>query len=192
MRRLSLGLLAILLLISASAHAAPSYSAPAPTPMMQKAGDPDLLSFGAGWMDFDKSERKTHSSDYRFEYRFGYSFIGDHELGFHPFLGFEMSSRDLLYGLGGFAMDWNFSKHGIFTWSEGAGYLDSGKQRSLGGTFQFRSMAEVGYRFNNDMRLTAEFSHISDAKLTRINPGAEIIGVYFHVPVRSLIGGLNP
>jgi lipid A 3-O-deacylase len=190
MRSLFAALLALFLFASLSAQAAPASYGSAPA--AAAAGTPDLISFGVGYMDFDKSERKTHSSDYRFEYRFGYTFLGGDEVGFHPVLGFEMSSRDLLYGLGGFAMDWNFAEHGIFTWSEGAGYLDSGKQRSLGGTLQFRSMAELGYRFDNDMRLTAEFSHISDAKLTRINPGAEIIGVYLHLPTNYLFGGLNP
>ena len=193
MRHLFVALLALLCLTSLPAHAAPTQPTPSSmTTTRNPDYQPDLVSFGVGYLDFDKSEPKTRSSDYRFEYRFGYSFIGGKELGFHPFLAFETTSRDMLYGLGGFTMDWNFTKHGIFTWSEGAGYLDSGKQRSLGGTLQFRSMAELGYRFDNDMRVTAEFSHISDAKLTRWNPGAEIIGLYVHVPTRTLLGGLNP
>jgi hypothetical protein len=49
-------------------------------------------------------------------------------------------------------------------------------------------MGEIGYRFDNDTRLTAEFSHISDAKTTRFNPGAEILGVYLHVPVSVIFG----
>ena len=58
----------------------------------------------------------------------------------------------------------------------------------MGGTMQFRSQAEIGYRFDNNMRLTTEFSHISDAKTTRLNPGAEIIGLYLHVPTLVLFG----
>ena len=52
-------------------------------------------------------------------------------------------------------------------------------------------MAEIGYRFDNDMRITAEFSHISDANLTRVNPGAEIVGMYVHVPVFYMLGLTN-
>ena len=185
MHRFLIALLAVFLTASASAQAA---SAPSPTYATTTPKQSDLISFGAGWFDFDKSEPKTHSTDMRFEYRFGYSFLHGEEWGFHPFLGFETTTRNLYYGLGGFAMDWNFTKHGIFTWTEGMGYLDSGKQRSLGGTFQFRSGVEAGYRFDNDMRITAEFSHISNAKLTHWNPGAEIIGLYFHVPTSYMFG----
>ena len=172
--------------VYAGAHTNPLYAAPKPIPEYPKT--PDLISIGGAWMDFDKTEKFTNSADYRFEYRFGYSFIGGDELGFHPFLAYETTSRSVEYGLGGFAMDWNFLGHGIFTWSEGMGYLDSGDHRSFGGTFQFRSQAEVGYRFDNNMRLTAEFSHISNAKLTRVTPGAEIAGIYLHIPTTMLFG----
>lgn len=185
MRRFRVALLAILLLASASAQAAPS----APMPAQPSANkQSDLISFGIGYMNFDKSEPKTNSADFRFEYRFGYSFLHGEEWGFHPFLGFETTSRNLLYGLGGFSLDWMFCKHGIATWNEGLGYLSAGDQRSMGGTFQFRSQAEIGYRFDNDMRVTAQFSHISNAKLTRVNPGAEIIGMYLHVPTSTMFG----
>jgi hypothetical protein len=185
MRRLFVAVLALALCASLPTRAAPS-------------GQPDLISLGGGYLDFDKSEPNKRSADFRLEYRFGLSLLpllsssfagGDQALQFHPFLGYETTSRAMQYGLSGFAMDWNFLRHGVFTWSEGVGYLDSGNMTTMGGTLQFRSQAEIGYRFDNNLRVTAEFSHISDAKLTRINPGAEILGVYVHVPVSSLIGG---
>lgn len=188
MRRLSLALLGLAALLSTEAQAAPVAPVPAAPASATPARDPDLLSFGLGYMDFDKTQDNSRSADYRFEYRFGYTFIGGHELGFHPFLAFESSSLQELYGLGGFNMDWNFANHGVFTWGEGIGYLDSGHHRSMGGTMQFRSQAEVGYRFDNDMRITAQFGHISNAKTTRINPGSEIIGAYVHIPTTMLFG----
>lgn len=177
-------LLGLLFSLSVSANAA----VPAPSINQSAPGQPDLISFGLGYSGFDKTEAHTHAMDYRLEYRFGYAFLGGQEWGFHPTLGAEIMSDNLIYGNGGFAFDWNFTQHGIFTWTETIGYLDSGDHRSLGGTFQFRSGAEAGYRFDNNMRITAEFSHISDAKLTRINPGAEIIGIYVHVPTMVLFG----
>lgn len=186
MRRSLAALMAVLLFAPLSAEAAtPNSYASAPA---ASTGTPDLISFGVGYSGFDKTESHTHAMDFRLEYRFGYAFIGGNELGFHPTLGLEVMSDNLLYGNGGFAMDWNFANHGIFTWTETAGYLDSGDHRSLGGTFQFRSGAEVGYRFDNNMRVTAEFSHISDAKLTHINPGAEILGIYLHMPTSYMFG----
>lgn len=188
MRRLLVAALFLAFCISTPVHAAPS-------------DQPDLISLEGGYMNFDKSQPKKKSADFRLEYRFGVSLLplisssfggGDQALQFHPFIGYETTSRDMQYGLGGFAMDWAFSKHGIFTWSEGVGYLDSGNMANMGCTTQFRSQAELGYRFDNNMRVTAEFSHISNAKLTTVNPGAEVLGLYFHIPVSSLVGGLNP
>jgi hypothetical protein len=184
-RRL-VAVLAIALCVTTSAFAA-----------QQGPEQHDLISLGAGYMDFDKTEKFTKSTDFRLEYRFGFSILpwisssfagGRQEITFHPFLGVEATSRNLIYGLGGFSMDWDFSDHGIFTWNEGIGYLDSGDHRSLGNTMEFRSQAEIGYRFDDDTRITAQFSHISNAKTTRVNPGAEIIGMYVHVPVNEILG----
>lgn len=191
MRLLLPSVLALVLAFTGAAQAAHVKNAPAASPADSSYGgsyQPDLVSFGVGYMNFDKTEPKTNSADFRLEYRFGYTFIGGNEVGFHPTLGYEMTSRNLQYYNGGFAMDWNFHPHGVFTWSEAMGYLSSGDQRSMGGTFQFRSQAEIGYRFDNNMRVSAEFSHISNAKLTHVNPGAEIIGMYVHVPTAIMFG----
>jgi hypothetical protein len=158
---------------------------------------PDLLSFSAGYNDFDKSGPNKKSADFRFEYRWGVSLLPliapslkswDTDVQFHPFLGFETTSRSVAYGLGGFNMDWMVAKHWVFTWNEGVGLYDRGDSARLGSYVEFRSQAEFGYRFNNEMRITAALSHISNAGLTHINPGAEILGVYFHIPTRELFG----
>src|SRR5580698_2901054 len=105
--RFLLALLAVLFSIG-SANAAPatsssnsSYASSSPSSSSSSGGlstassQPDLISFGLGYMDFDKSEPKTHSMDMRVDYRFGYSFLGNDTLSFHPFLGFEATTRDL-------------------------------------------------------------------------------------------------
>jgi len=194
MRRFRLAVLALAAVMAAlPAHAA---NKAAMAPVSAPVGQPDLISFSSGYFDFDKSEPKTNSADFRLEYRFGVSLLPKLSSYFsesdaaqlRPFLGFETTSRNLQFEHGGFNLDWNFAPHGIFTWQEAIGYLNSGDQRGLGGTMQFRSQAEAGYRFDNDMRLTAAFSHISNAKTTRFNPGAEILGVYFHVPTQAIFG----
>jgi lipid A 3-O-deacylase len=177
--------LALLLLTTLSAHA----TAP--------VNQPDLLSFGGGYMDFDKSEGHKQSGDFRVEYRWGLSMLPlvssyfkswDPYVQFHPFAGVETTTLGAVYGLGGWAMDGYIGRHGIFTWSEGVGLFDHGDMARLGSFVEFRSQAELGYRFDNEMRLTAEISHISNAGLTKRNPGAEIVGFYFHVPVTSIFG----
>jgi lipid A 3-O-deacylase len=171
-------------------------------PVVAQAADapvkqPDLLSFGGGYFDFDKTESHKQSGDFRVEYRWGLSMLPllssyfnswDKNVQFHPYAGIEATTLGAAYGNGGWAMDWYICKHAIFTWSEGVGIFERGDMVRMGSVVEFRSMAEAGYRFDNDMRLTAEISHISNAGFTKRNPGAEIVGMYFHVPVSTLFG----
>jgi len=161
------------------------------------AQQPDLVSFGLGYMDFDKTEAGKQSGDFRGEYRWGMSLLPkvlpyfntwDPYVQFHPFAGVETTTRGALWGGGGWAMDWYIGRHGIFTWSEGVGFFEPGSMSRLGSFIEFRSQAELGWRFTNEMRLTGEISHISNAGLTQHNPGAEIVGVYLHVPAATLFG----
>lgn len=73
----------------------------------------DLISFGGGYMDFDKSEPRKQSADMRLEYRWGLSLLPlispyfnswDQYVQFHPYAGVEVTSRGAFYGSGGCAM----------------------------------------------------------------------------------------
>ncbi len=158
---------------------------------------PDVVSFGVGYMDFDKTESHKQSADFRGEYRWGLSLLPkispwfnswDPYVQFHPFVGVETTTLGALYGLGGWAMDAYLGRHIVFTWSEGVGFFYPGDMAPLGSFVEFRSQAELGWRFDNNMRLTGQLSHISNAGITKRNPGAEIAGVYLHVPVNMLAG----
>lgn len=166
-----------------------SFAAPA---QAASSMQPDLLSFGLGYMDFDKSESHKQSADFRAEYRWGMSLLPkvstwfnswDKYVQLHPYVGGEVTSLGALYGLGGLAFDGYIGRHVIFTWSEGVGFFYPGNMAPMGSFVEFRSQAELGWRFHNEMRITAQISHISNAGITRRNPGAEIAGVYFHIPV---------
>jgi lipid A 3-O-deacylase len=169
-----------------------------PMPACADAFDqPDLISFGGAYMDFDKVQTHKQSADFRLEYRWGISLLPmvssyfnrwDPYVQFHPFLGIETTTLSAVYGLGGWAMDWYMSPHAVFTWSEGVGFFEHGDMARLGSIVEFRSQVELGYRFDNQMRLSAEISHISNAGLTQRNPGAEIAGLYLHVPVSLMFG----
>ena len=158
------------------------------------ATSPDYLTLGVGSFDFDKHNADRRSADYRVEYEWGTSFLpplftdgNDQDTGIqlHPALGLEGNSRDAFYANGGLDLDIPlFWRHGIFTWGEAAGYFNRGDDpRALGSPIEFRSQAELGWRFATDVRLTAYISHISNAHLTSVNPGAEIVGAYLHLPL---------
>lgn len=195
MSRLFLLVPAFVLLSFSAVQAAPATaSAPAPAPATNSDTfiQPDLISFGLAYDDFDKNEARRQSGDIRAEYRWGMSLLPmissyftkwDPYVQFHPFAGGEVGTLGQIYGLGGFAMDAYIGRHVIFTWSEGAGLYYGGDSVRLGSVLEFRSMGELGWRFDNEMRVTAELSHISNAKITKWNPGNEYAGVYLHVPV---------
>lgn len=172
--------------------------APAAARAEPPATQPDLVSLSGGYLDFDKTEARKRSGDMRAEYRWGMSLLPkispyfndwDQNVQFHPFAGVETTTRGALFAGGGYAMDVFIGPYGIFTWSEGAGYAEPGNMARLGSFIAFRSQAEIGGRFDDGTRITFQASHISDAGLTRHNPGAEIIGFYLHVPVSELFGG---
>jgi hypothetical protein len=153
---------------------------------------PDLASIGLGYANFDKTKTHRDSADIRFEYRWGMSLLPmisptfdilNRYVQVHPFVSMTTSSLGVLYGLGGLAADAYIGRHGIVTWSEGGGLFFPGYGRPMGSIFEIRSTAEVGWRFDDEMRLTGYISHISNAKITYRNPGSEILGFYLHVPV---------
>ena len=156
---------------------------------------PDLLSLGVSYFDFDKIEPHRQAADFRGEYRWGLSLLPlvnrslrswDDAVQVHPVIGIEYTTWNQLYGFSGLSMDTFIGSHFIFTWSEDVGFFSPGQAFHLGSFVEFRSMAELGYRFTNEMRLTGEISHISNAGLTKHNPGAEIAGLYLHIPINLL------
>ena len=197
-------LVLVLMILSFPAAFAETPPPPQPTQDTQEAAtprpEPDLLSFGAGYEGFDKfddaysqgGEARTRAADMRLEYRWGRSLASSRNdwvnIGIHPLAGVDVSMRGQLYGFGGFGFDFVFWKHVVMTESEAIGLFSAGNAKPLGSVIEFRSMMEVGWRFDDDIRMTAQASHISNAGITHRNPGEEIAGGYIHIPVRMLFG----
>jgi lipid A 3-O-deacylase len=127
--------------------------------------------------------------DFRLEYRFGTSLISWTEpyVKIRPFVGLEATSDLGIYGLGGILFDIPLGPV-MLTPSFGAGLYGRGDGRDLGSVVEFRSQLELGYRFENEMRVSLAYSHISNANLSDTNPGVDIISAYLHVPVDMIIG----
>lgn len=173
--------LAIALLSFAPAHAA------------TVPHDPDLLSVSVGYWDFEKQEVRQ-AADFRLEYRWGYNIFPASWAPYvqmHPFAGLEATTQDMFFGLGGFAFDFPIGNRVYITWSEGVGaVVNEGEQPfPLGSVIEFRSQAELGVKFDNQMRLGGSVSHISNAGIGGRNPGAEIASLYLHLPVSMIFKG---
>jgi hypothetical protein len=155
---------------------------------------PSFMSVGGGIYDFDKHPDNRVSADYRLEYRSGVSLLPllsrgtfkevDSWLRIHPTLGVEGNTKGAVYLNGGINIDVEFLKFFVFTWGQTVGAFEQGNDRcDLGSVFQIRSQAELGFRLPNEMRVTGFISHISNAAVVDKDPGAEIVGVYLHVPL---------
>ena len=155
---------------------------------------PDTLSLGGGFYNFDKVPRTERvSNDFRLEYRSGLSLLpllsdsfndADSVFQIHPTVGLEANTKGAVYASAGINLDIPFLYYGIFTWGETVGVFGVGDDvRPLGSILQFRSQVELGFRFENNLRITGFISHLSNAHIVDDNPGAEIVGVYMHVPL---------
>ncbi len=161
------------LLLTAFSHA----STPA------KADDIDRLSLGLGYADvFDGDDSAV---DFRMEYRPGTSIIWE----LRPWIGAEVTSDGSLYGAAGFLYDYNMGNQWFLTPSVGAGLYAEGGGKDLGSAIEFRSQIELGYQFENQSRVSAALSHISNLDIGDENPGSEALSLYYHIPMQWVKNG---
>ncbi|MAH06174.1 MAG: acyloxyacyl hydrolase [Pseudomonadota bacterium] len=135
------------------------------------AGD---LSLATGVFDVLDDEK---SVDFRIEYRFDTESI----LGIKPLIGIETSTDVAFHGLVGLYRDFYINDHLYVTPSLGGGVYTNGDGPDLNHYIQFRSMAEIGYKFNDDYKVSLGFSHTSNANLgPEGNSGTEAAVIYIH------------
>ena len=151
--------------------------------------------FGIGFYDvkFDGSS-SNQATDFRYERRFGNTLfdIGPEEDNFFylkPFAGIQLTSDSASYIIAGIYLEDNLGQlftgkesNLIFTPSFGVGYYDDGNGIKLGNKIQFRSTFEISYELKNKNRIAGSFGHISNANLSNINPGVEIISFSYQIP----------
>lgn len=142
-----------------------------------------LASFGVGAFDVIDSDQNDRAIDFRAEYRFGKPFW----YVLKPLIALQMTSDGGGGAFAGVVADWLVDGRWVIAPSFAAGLWGHGDGKDLGSAIEFRSQLEVGYRFENDWRLTGAFSHISNADIGSRNPGVEIANVYLHIPADTLL-----
>jgi lipid A 3-O-deacylase len=145
-------------------------------------GDPPHLALGVGAFDITPSPSHTDArtaAEFRGEYRFG-----DLAWFIAPFVGMSGTSDGAFYGYGGFGFDINFSPSVVLTPNAAAGVFERGSGTNLGSWWEFRTGAELAYRFADQTRLGVAFHHTSNAGLTKRNPGEQSIMVMYSIPMR--------
>ncbi|MEI9986167.1 MAG: acyloxyacyl hydrolase [Aliidongia sp.] len=144
------------------------------------APDSARLVLGAGGYDIIGANSHT-AGIFRGEYDFDTKLLWI----LRPMIGGEVTTDGSTYAYGGFGADIYFGNHWVLTPNAAVGFWARGSDdaQNLGSWVEFRTGAEVDYRFDNYSRLGASFHHISNAGLTQRNPGEEEVLVTYSIPL---------
>lgn len=143
--------------------------------------DPPRIVLGGGAFDVLPDAKKPGHGTTGLalsEYRFG-----DVLWVFSPFIGVLGTGRGAFYGYFGFGFDINFPDNLVLTPSAAAGYFEGGHGINLGSWWEFRTGAELDYRFADNRRFGVGFYHMSNAGIGKENPGVELATAVFTVPL---------
>jgi hypothetical protein len=147
-------------------------------------GSPDgpaRLALGAGAFDFTPNSNHPDSSVqglFAGEYHFG-----DLLWIFSPMIGVQVSTKGSTYIYGGFGFDINFTPNLVLTPNGAFGYYARGSGTNLGSAAEFRTGADLSYKFDDQSRLGVAIHHISNAGIGKYNPGEQQIMLVYQLPL---------
>jgi lipid A 3-O-deacylase len=142
------------------------------------AHEPALLTLGVGGYNILHQDK---DAIFRGEYRFGTSF-----LYIRPIVGIEVNTSGGTYAYGGFGVNIPVTDHIVIFPSAAFGRWDRGDGKDLGSHDEFRTGAEVAWRFDDDSRVGVTFHHISNAGITQRNPGVEEALLEYSIPLGNM------
>ena len=142
--------------------------------------DPDFLSFGVGYFDFNR--KKDEGAEFRIEYR------SDYELWqIRPFIAAGAATSGHGFIGAGILLDIFLGRRVVVTPSFAPHlYFGGDDDLDLDCPLEFRSQIEFAYRFDDRSRLGLALSHYSNAHLSEENPGTETLSVYYTVPLNKI------
>jgi lipid A 3-O-deacylase len=145
------------------------------------AQDPSFLSFSAGW--FDMNRQKDEAIEVGVQWR------GSEKLWiFQPMAGAMATFDGAGYVYAGISLDIFLGNRLVFRPSFAPGLYAHGSGYDLGHVVEFRSAAELAWRFDDRSRLGIEFYHLSNAHLGDKNPGEESLTLTYAIPIDKLFG----
>ncbi len=100
-----------------------------------------------------------------------------------PKVGLFITGDNARYFYTGFNLDFEYKQYAI-TPGLAMGAYSKGNGKNLGGTIEFYSSIEVGYRFEqNGHRLGVSLGHLSNAGIYKKNPGIEDLRLVYSIPM---------
>jgi hypothetical protein len=149
-----------------------------------KSADPAYLVIGAGtWETLRDGYRK---GELDVAYRSNYALWI-----FKPQAGLLVAGDGDFFGYTGLYTDIYWGSHIVTTLSATFGGYGGGGY-DLGSHFEFRTGGDVAWRFADTSRLGIGFYHISNAGITRRNPGSESLLLQYSLPLTRLFPVANP
>jgi lipid A 3-O-deacylase len=79
--------------------------------------------------------------------------------------------------------DFSLGERWTFTLSSGPGYFRPGGGLDLGHRLEFLTAGELSYRLDGGGRIGLVGAHLSNAGISRRNPGVETIALAYSVPL---------
>jgi len=141
--------------------------------------DPPRIALELGAFDIVPSPHPdSHAAaDFGLEYRFG-----DVLYAFSPFIGAMGTSAGAGYAYFGFGFDINFGPNWVLTPNGAAGVFERGSGTRLGSWWEFRTGGELDYKLPDQSRIGIAIHHMSNAGLTKDNPGEESAVLVYTIP----------
>lgn len=138
-----------------------------------------LFNVGAGVFNIIRNKK---SVNFQVEYRSDFPFYQNSMLFFRPLIGVMGTSTGSGYIYTGIAFEIFLTDFLVFTPSFAPGIYIKGRGMELGFPLEYRSSAEISYRFKNQSRFGVMFYHISNASLSFKNPGTECLVFFYSIP----------
>jgi hypothetical protein len=143
------------------------------------AQDPSFLSVSAGYFDFNRQQRTAVEG--------GIQYRSDLKLWiFQPMVGVMHNSHGSTDAYAGISLDVFFGNRIVFRPSFAPSLYIKENGKDLGGTIEFRSAAELSYRFDDRSRLGIEIYHLSNAHIYKGNPGEESVTLVYSLPTTTI------
>lgn len=150
--------------------------------------DPAALAVGVGYYDVvrQRSGAEMIDIEYRSDARLWW---------FKPQMGMWATSDGSFYTYAGVRMDVYLGNRLVFSPSFAPGFYLKGDGRDLGYVIEFRSSAEIAYRFDDYSRISLGIAHLSNASLGGAgpglllptdpprNPGVETLTLNYSIPI---------
>jgi hypothetical protein len=100
-------------------------------------------------------------------------------------VGGMVTTKGALYLYAGFGLDAPLGSRLLLRLGLAPGYYHAGGGEDLGSTLEFRSSAELAWRFGDGWRIGVEIDHVSNAGFGDGNPGGNSLLLTLTAPLGS-------